>query len=348
MMRAMLLDRSGTPHRTLVTYKETHSNNKIDPSPEWTGTWRDPRFSPPADGGRPENALTGQILHRSEDDQQLLADEISPVENDAENAEPLEGESVVVRTGARAPLEIYGASSGALLWRFDESPGCTPGGEDSVLDLAITPDLVLAAVLCRGGGAPVLHAFDTNTGELLWTHNATVQDGPAGSAIAVSSNDSSLFRYDVHSGSYFTVDTRTGEELSSGTWKDPRPSGERLEEDLWEEVVGNGVLLGSDPVLTLTESGGEPAHTVELPATDGQRSLTATDEELYTVSWSESGDRTVDLTASPWDGAAPRTVENVLGRELSEEEGARVCVVPGAVIVYAVDSGTVNAAAAVA
>ena len=25
----------------------------------WTGTWRDPRFSPPADGGRPENALTG-------------------------------------------------------------------------------------------------------------------------------------------------------------------------------------------------------------------------------------------------------------------------------------------------
>ena len=27
----------------------------------WTGTWRDPRFSPPADGGRPENALTGTI-----------------------------------------------------------------------------------------------------------------------------------------------------------------------------------------------------------------------------------------------------------------------------------------------
>ena len=28
----------------------------------WTGTWRDPRFSPPADGGRPENALTGQLF----------------------------------------------------------------------------------------------------------------------------------------------------------------------------------------------------------------------------------------------------------------------------------------------
>src|SRR5215218_2101004 len=54
------IDSSGTAHRTLVCYKETHANAKIDPSPQWTGTWRDPRFSPPADGGRPENALIGQ------------------------------------------------------------------------------------------------------------------------------------------------------------------------------------------------------------------------------------------------------------------------------------------------
>ncbi|RCG27039.1 DUF4082 domain-containing protein [Sphaerisporangium album] len=47
-------------YRTLVSYKETHANAKIDPAPNvWTGTWRDPRFSPPADGGKPENALTG-------------------------------------------------------------------------------------------------------------------------------------------------------------------------------------------------------------------------------------------------------------------------------------------------
>ena len=50
-------------HRTLVCYKETHANAKIDPlSTVWTGTWRDPRFTPPADGGRPENALTGTIF----------------------------------------------------------------------------------------------------------------------------------------------------------------------------------------------------------------------------------------------------------------------------------------------
>ncbi|WP_433306519.1 N,N-dimethylformamidase beta subunit family domain-containing protein [Actinoplanes sp. CA-030573] len=52
-------DGSNTAYRTMVCYKETHANDKIDPTAAWTGTWRDPRFSPPADGGRPENGLTG-------------------------------------------------------------------------------------------------------------------------------------------------------------------------------------------------------------------------------------------------------------------------------------------------
>jgi methionine-rich copper-binding protein CopC len=56
------IDGSNTPYRTLVTYKETLNDAKIDPSPEWTGTWRDPSFSPPSNGGRPENELTGQIF----------------------------------------------------------------------------------------------------------------------------------------------------------------------------------------------------------------------------------------------------------------------------------------------
>ncbi len=55
------IDGSGTPYRTLVSYKETWSNAKIDPNAAWTGTWRDPRFSPPSDGGRPENALMGML-----------------------------------------------------------------------------------------------------------------------------------------------------------------------------------------------------------------------------------------------------------------------------------------------
>lgn len=51
-----------TSYRTITSYKETWSNAKIDPATDWTGTWRDPRFASPANGGgRPENALSGTI-----------------------------------------------------------------------------------------------------------------------------------------------------------------------------------------------------------------------------------------------------------------------------------------------
>ncbi len=55
-------DPSRTPYRTLVTYKETHANAKIDPLPNvWTGTWRDARAINP-EGPKPENALKGTIF----------------------------------------------------------------------------------------------------------------------------------------------------------------------------------------------------------------------------------------------------------------------------------------------
>jgi hypothetical protein len=50
-----------TAYRTLVCYKETHEGAPVDPSPEWTGTWRDAR--PINTGGaNPENALTGTLF----------------------------------------------------------------------------------------------------------------------------------------------------------------------------------------------------------------------------------------------------------------------------------------------
>lgn len=56
------VDGTNTAYRTLVTYKETADDAQTDPTGIWTGTWRDPRFSPPADGGRPENGLSGTIF----------------------------------------------------------------------------------------------------------------------------------------------------------------------------------------------------------------------------------------------------------------------------------------------
>lgn len=74
------IDGTDTDYRTLITYKETWANYSlaagpddyanIDPSNEWTGTWRDLRFvdavdaqgNPTAEGAIPENALTGQLF----------------------------------------------------------------------------------------------------------------------------------------------------------------------------------------------------------------------------------------------------------------------------------------------
>lgn len=62
-------DGSNTAYRTLVSYKETWSNKKIDPTPEWTGTWRDPRFAGADAGGTlPENAVTGTMYMSNSDD----------------------------------------------------------------------------------------------------------------------------------------------------------------------------------------------------------------------------------------------------------------------------------------
>ena len=54
-------DGTTTQNRTLTTYKDTHFDAATDPV-EWTGTWADPRFSAPGDGGRPPNSLTGQLF----------------------------------------------------------------------------------------------------------------------------------------------------------------------------------------------------------------------------------------------------------------------------------------------
>ncbi len=64
---AASIDGSNTPYRTLICYKETRANGRIDPADvapnwTWTGSWRDLRYSPPSDGGQPENGLTGTIF----------------------------------------------------------------------------------------------------------------------------------------------------------------------------------------------------------------------------------------------------------------------------------------------
>ena len=56
------IDGSNTSYRTEVSYKETFGDvrDPADP-PVTTATWRDTRFGAPADGGRPENSMSGTM-----------------------------------------------------------------------------------------------------------------------------------------------------------------------------------------------------------------------------------------------------------------------------------------------
>ena len=67
------IDGSNVAYRTMVCYNESNAPIPIDPEdpPVWTGTWRNPTFSPPADGGRPENALSGTLFTVSDGPNEL-------------------------------------------------------------------------------------------------------------------------------------------------------------------------------------------------------------------------------------------------------------------------------------
>jgi len=115
-----------TPYRTLVTYKETHANAKIDPvGPNvWTGTWRDPRFSPPADGGRPENALTGTLFTAN----------CCTTDMTVDGADGQMRFWRGTRVAGLSPSQSTTLGSGILGYEWDESPdnGARPSGAISL------------------------------------------------------------------------------------------------------------------------------------------------------------------------------------------------------------------------
>ena len=112
-----------TSYRTLVCYKDTHANRPIDPShPTWTGTWRDPRFSPPGDGGQPENALSGTMFI------------VNGYTNDAITVPSFDGKMRFWRNTSVANLNPGGVATfptGTLGNEWDQSPdnGFRPAGQ---------------------------------------------------------------------------------------------------------------------------------------------------------------------------------------------------------------------------
>ena len=157
------IDGSNTPYRTLVCYKETHANAKIDPTPTWTGSWRDPRFSPPSDGGRPENALSGTIFMVN-----------GPV-SDSIQVPAAYGSLRFWRNtsvASLAPGTTATFASGTLGYEWDES-----------LDNNFRPPGLIFLSSTTVNGDPILQDYGSTYATGTATHNLTLYRDPSGALV---------------------------------------------------------------------------------------------------------------------------------------------------------------------
>lgn len=124
------IDGTNTAYRTLVCYKETQVGGPNDPAdpPTWTGTWMDPRWSPPADGGRPENALTGQLYAANNPSNYAI---VVP----SDDADLREWRDTSIATLAPGQSVTFPAGTLGFEWDEDADNGFRPSG---LIDLSST------------------------------------------------------------------------------------------------------------------------------------------------------------------------------------------------------------------
>jgi hypothetical protein len=188
------IDGTNTANRTLVCYKETLAFAKIDPEdpPTWTGTWRDPSFSPPADGGSPENALTGTLF---------MVNGTGPDNNGSLTIEvpSADGKMRFWRNTAAAtlaPTATYTLPTGTLgyEWDVDADNGFRPAGAFhlSTSTYTLTSDLLLDYGATYGAGVATHHMmfYRAPSGALVFS------SGTINWSWGLNSNHDNLFSFE--------------------------------------------------------------------------------------------------------------------------------------------------------
>jgi hypothetical protein len=165
---AASIDSGATSWRTIVSYKESTPGvtPPIDPAdpPVSTGTWRDPRFAS-ADGGKPENALSGTIF------------EVNAVRDDAITVPAADAAFRFWRNTSIADLqpgETATLPQGTLgyEWDSDQDNGARPAG---AIDMSSTTLAVPSSVLADPAG--------TNATAGTVTHSLTLYRGASGALV---------------------------------------------------------------------------------------------------------------------------------------------------------------------
>jgi len=304
------IDGSGTPYRTLVCYKETWANAVIDPQdpPTWTGTWRDPRFSPPADGGRPENALSGTISRYVG----------GPFDPDAITVPQADG---LLRFWRHTSVATLGAGQTATLAQNtigdevadDEDNGFRPPGLFHVTDTSLST------------GSACLLDYGTNAGACNIVHSVTLYRHPSGALVLSSGTYHWSWGLDVnHDPSsngrpYATSPDINMQQATVNFLADMGAQPATLQSGLVSATAStdttpphstitfpsSGAILSAGSPITITgtatDSGGGVVAGVEVSTDGGNSWHPATGRGTWTYAWNPAGSGSITIESRAVD-----------------------------------------------
>ncbi|MDV8146289.1 DUF4082 domain-containing protein [Arthrobacter sp. B10-11] len=149
--------------RTITSYKETWANEKIDPSTQWTGTWRDPRYASQANGGGlPENSVTGTLYMSNYTDLPITVS-------------AAEGKS---RLWRNTPLASLATGASAQL-----APHTVGYESNEDLDNGFRPAGLIRLSTTTGPTPEYLQDFGNTVKPGTSTHNTTMYRAPGGALV---------------------------------------------------------------------------------------------------------------------------------------------------------------------
>ena len=294
------IDGSNTAYRTLVSYKETHENAHVDPSGEWTGTWRDARSINPQ-GPKPENALTGTIFMVNAGTRAIR------VPADAGKLRLWRNTSVAnLAAGDEATL-----SDGTLgyEWDADLDNGSRPPG---LVDLSSTTE----------SGLNVLQDNGSTYGDGSATHSLTLYRAPSGALVFGAGTVQWSWGLDAnHDRDTSTADPRM-QQATVNLFADMHSQPGSLDPSLTaasastdtappsaaivSPATGTTVTPGTTVTIqgTATDAGGGRVGGVEVSLDGGTSWHPASGRESWRYTWTPSAAGQVTLMARAADDSA--------------------------------------------
>jgi methionine-rich copper-binding protein CopC len=293
-----------TANRTLVTYKETHADAKIDPTPGvWTGTWRDPRFSPPADGGRPENALSGQLF-------MVNAGATTAIQvPSAEGKMRFWRNTTVANLAAGATATLPQGTLG-YEWDTDPENGHRPPGSVRMSSTTVT-------------GAPVLQDHGSTFGSGTAVHNMSLYKHTSGALVfGAGTVQWSWGLDDQHDRGTAAPDVRMQQAtanllsdmgaqpgtLQSGLVMPTRTTDATAPTSTITSPAQGAQLSGGQVTITgtATDAGGGVVGAVEVSVDGGNTWRLANGRASWTYSWTPSGSGSFNIRSRATDDSANR------------------------------------------